>query len=129
MGDPDYTSTCHDRSEHRDNVTVLELPNKRLVEVTDPLVWTSPGPELWVATRSGEFAGFVERSNGLYVVTDELGRTLSPAATLQKAKSTLDFTAEALLGRVHLRVLRVSAVAVAGVAVVAFAASLAVFHL
>lgn len=55
-----------------------------------PLRWSSPEAKLWVATREGEFAGFVEFREGHYVVSDGAGRELAPRATLREAKGALD---------------------------------------
>ncbi|MGA1836945.1 hypothetical protein VD659_08425 [Herbiconiux sp. 11R-BC] len=54
-----------------------------------PLQWNSPEAKLWVATRAGEFAGFVEFGEGHYRVTDGLGAEIGTAATLRDAKSVL----------------------------------------
>ncbi len=54
-----------------------------------PLQWTSPEAKLWVATRAGEFAGFVEFGEGHYRVTDGLGAAIGTAATLLDAKRVL----------------------------------------
>ena len=128
MSDPDTTSNRDNHPRAHNFITVLELPHNLYAEASEPLAWTAPGPNLWVATRSGEFAGFVEFNDGLYLVTDELGRALPAAATLNQAKSSLDSTSAESPRRVYLAVLKLSAVAVPGIAVVALCASLGFLH-
>ncbi|MFB2554384.1 hypothetical protein [Herbiconiux liangxiaofengii] len=56
---------------------------------TGDLVWGSPESKLWVASRDGEFAGFVEFVDGHYATVDGTGQSLPPRATLAEAKAAL----------------------------------------
>ncbi|PRY64628.1 hypothetical protein B0I08_11212 [Glaciihabitans tibetensis] len=53
------------------------------------LRWASPEAKLWVASRGGDFAGFVEFREGHYEVTDGRGAQLASCATLRDAKAMI----------------------------------------
>jgi hypothetical protein len=53
------------------------------------LTWASPETKLWVATLSGEFAGYVEFTAGHFAVTDATGHPRPPHATLRAAQASL----------------------------------------
>jgi hypothetical protein len=71
-------------------------PTAPPVATTPLLLWTSPETKLWVATLSGEFAGYVEFTAGHYEVTDATGHPRPPHATLRAAQSSLAPTPAAL---------------------------------
>ena len=50
----------------------------------------SPERGLWVATRRGEYAGTVERLDGVYHARNALGRELGSFEDLDSARHTID---------------------------------------
>ena len=50
----------------------------------------SPERGLWVATRRGEYAGMVERLDGVYHARNPLGRELGSFEDLDSARHTID---------------------------------------
>ena len=51
------------------------------------LTWMSPERGLWVATRSGEHAGVVERRDGVYHARNAHGRAMGSFDELDAARS------------------------------------------
>jgi len=47
--------------------------------------WNAPEPGLWVGNRSGEYAGMVEFTNGLYLASGEVGEELGRFGSLDDA--------------------------------------------
>jgi hypothetical protein len=52
--------------------------------------WKSPASGLWVATRRGEHAGMIERSNGSYHARSARGRALGSFPDLDSARAVID---------------------------------------
>jgi hypothetical protein len=65
-----------------------------LTRLTDgspgPIAWSSPEAKLWVASRDGDFAGFVEFSDNHYDATDARGGQLASRATLRQAQDLIE---------------------------------------
>jgi len=70
-------------------IAQLQAPARPAGTLVEPLSWSSPAAALWVASRTGDFAGFVEFRNGHFEVTDGLGGRLPSCATLQDARASL----------------------------------------
>ena len=70
---------------------LLAAPIEAPVEEADAhgVSWLSPEAKLWVASRDGEFGGFVEFVDGHYEVTDARGHQLEPRGTLREAKELI----------------------------------------
>ncbi|WEO77844.1 hypothetical protein BJQ94_02010 [Cryobacterium sp. SO2] len=69
--------------------TALQAPVRPSDTVDGRLSWASPADGLWVASRSGDFAGFVELRNGRFEVTDGLGARRPGCGTLHEARAAL----------------------------------------
>jgi hypothetical protein len=69
--------------------SLATAPANALASTAPTLVWTSPETKLWVATLSGEFAGYVEFTAGHFAVTDATGHPRPPHATLRAAQASL----------------------------------------
>lgn len=61
---------------------------------SDPLTWKQADTDVHVATRDGEFAGFVEFDGSAHLVRDQLGTELGSFETLDAAFRALEKTAE-----------------------------------
>ncbi|MEV4669814.1 hypothetical protein [Microbacterium sp. LWO12-1.2] len=59
---------------------------------TDPLTWKQADTDVHVATRNGEFAGFVEFDGSAHLVRDERGTDLGSFETLDDAQDALENT-------------------------------------
>jgi hypothetical protein len=57
---------------------------------SDPLTWKQADTDVHVATRDGEFAGFVEFDGTAYPVRDARGSDLGTYATLDAAQTALE---------------------------------------
>lgn len=57
---------------------------------TDPLTWKQADADVYVATRNGEFAGFVEFDGSAHLVRDERGTELGSFDTLDDAQGALE---------------------------------------
>ncbi|MCK2035598.1 hypothetical protein KZC51_05540 [Microbacterium sp. SSW1-49] len=57
---------------------------------TDPLTWKQADTDVHVATRNGEFAGFVEFDGSAHLVRDERGTDLGAFETLDDAQGALE---------------------------------------
>ncbi|MFS0892625.1 hypothetical protein [Microbacterium sp. 179-I 3D3 NHS] len=57
---------------------------------TDPLTWKQADLDVHVATRGGEFAGFVEFDGTAHVTRDHRGTELGAFHTLDDARSALE---------------------------------------
>ncbi|MGM7667960.1 hypothetical protein [Microbacterium sp. A93] len=55
-----------------------------------PLNWKQADDNVYVATREGEFAGFVEREGATHLVHDNHGTDLGSFSTLADARSALE---------------------------------------
>ncbi|GGM39678.1 hypothetical protein [Microbacterium saperdae] len=65
----------------------------------DPLTWKQADADVHVATRNGEFAGFVEFDGSAHLVRDERGTDLGSFETLGDAQSALEDTHESRVPR------------------------------
>ncbi|MEW2461485.1 hypothetical protein [Microbacterium sp. K41] len=63
------------------------------VPPSDPLTWKQADIDVHVATRGGEFAGFVEFDGAAHVLRDERGTDLGTYASLDDACDALDAAA------------------------------------
>lgn len=61
---------------------------------TDPLTWKQADLDVHVATRDGEFAGFVEFDGTGHLVRDARGADLGSFADLDGAQQALEFSHE-----------------------------------
>ena len=59
---------------------------------SDPLTWKQADADVHVATRDGEFAGFVEFDGSAHLVRDERGTDLGSFETLDDAQGALEDT-------------------------------------
>lgn len=59
---------------------------------SDPLTWKQADTDVHVATRAGEFAGFVEFDGTSHLVRDERGADLGSFETLTDARAALEGT-------------------------------------
>ncbi|WP_091229850.1 hypothetical protein [Microbacterium sp. 3J1] len=57
---------------------------------SDPLTWKQADTDVHVATRAGEFAGFVEFDGSAHLVRDQHGVDLGSFASLDDAQSALE---------------------------------------
>lgn len=57
---------------------------------SDPLTWKQADTDVHVATRAGEFAGFVEFDGTTHLVRDQRGAELGAFASLDEAQTALD---------------------------------------
>lgn len=57
---------------------------------TDPLSWKQADVDVHVATRDGEFAGFVEFDGTVHLVRDQRGAGLGSFETLDDARIALE---------------------------------------
>jgi hypothetical protein len=57
---------------------------------TDPLTWKQADADVHVATRSGEFAGFVEFDGTAHLVRDQHGTDLGSFDSLDGARLALE---------------------------------------
>jgi hypothetical protein len=55
-----------------------------------PVRWMTPASGLWVATRRGEHAGMIERSDGRYHARSARGRALGSFEDLDSARAAVD---------------------------------------
>lgn len=60
------------------------------VHPSDPLAWKQADADVHVATRSGEFAGFVEFDGAAYLVRDERATEVGAFPTLDDAFRALE---------------------------------------
>lgn len=64
---------------------------------SDPLTWKQADADVHVATRSGEFAGFVEFDGAAFVVRDHHGTDLGAFALQEDAFQALEQAHDAAL--------------------------------
>ena len=57
---------------------------------SDPLTWKQADADVFVATRDGEFAGFVEFDGAVHLVRDQHGTDLGSFASLDDARLELE---------------------------------------
>lgn len=57
---------------------------------SDPLTWKQADADVHVATRAGEFAGFVEFDGTTHLARDQRGTDLGSFATLGDARDALE---------------------------------------
>ena len=57
---------------------------------SDPLTWKQADDDVYVATRGGEFAGFVEFDGTTHLVRDQRGAELGTFASLDDAQGALE---------------------------------------
>lgn len=55
-----------------------------------PATWTSPEPDLWIASSAGEFAGMVEFRDGHFVAGDRTGNQLGNFSSIPAAREAVD---------------------------------------
>ncbi len=60
------------------------------LSATDPLTWKQADDDVHVATRGGEFAGFVEFDGDAHLVQDGRGVTVGSFPTLGDARRALE---------------------------------------
>jgi hypothetical protein len=60
----------------------------------EPLFWKQADEDVYVATRDGEFAGFVENDGSAHVVHDSRGADLGSFETLEDARRALEGAAK-----------------------------------
>lgn len=68
----------------------IQLTEPPALERESPVRWMSPASGLWVATRRGEHAGMVERSDGRYHARSARGRALGDFEDLDAARAAVD---------------------------------------
>jgi len=73
--------------------------------VVAELSWSSPDTDLWVASRSGDYAGMVEFRDGHFVVQNHLGETVATCSSIPTAQAALAATAETASAPVVTRLL------------------------
>jgi hypothetical protein len=69
--------------------TALQATVRPPQTVDGRLSWASPAAGLWVASRAGDFAGYVELRNGRFEVTDGLGARRPSCGSLERARAAL----------------------------------------
>lgn len=62
------------------------------IHPSDPLTWKQADTDVHVATRGGEFAGFVEFDGAAHVVRDSQGADLGAFDDLDQARAALEST-------------------------------------
>ena len=73
-------------------MTILDTrPNDSAVVAE--LSWSSPDTDLWVASRSGDYAGMVEFRDGHFVVQNHLGETIATCSSIPSAQAALEAAA------------------------------------
>ena len=60
------------------------------VPPSDPLTWKQADTDVHVATRAGEFAGFVEFDGAVHLVSDQRGTALGSFSSLDEARQALE---------------------------------------
>lgn len=70
--------------------TLIRQADETAQATTGALTWLSPEAKLWVASRDGDFAGFVEFADGHYDVTDARGGHIASCATLRQAQDAVE---------------------------------------
>ncbi|KJQ53369.1 hypothetical protein [Microbacterium sp. SA39] len=68
---------------------------------SDPLAWKQADADVHVATRAGEFAGFVEFDGTAHLVRDNHGTELGAFDSLDDARSALERNHEVRTPRAH----------------------------
>jgi hypothetical protein len=88
----DITSESGEREEPkgRDTMTSTHTLARPAEETHGPLSWFSPEAKLWVASREGDFAGFVEFTDNHYDATDARGAQLASCGTLGQAQDLIE---------------------------------------
>ncbi|MBT2484572.1 MULTISPECIES: hypothetical protein [unclassified Microbacterium] len=64
--------------------------NKTTFPPSDPLTWKQADSDVHVATRDGEFAGFVEIDGAAHAVRDNHGADLGTYDSLEEARLALE---------------------------------------
>lgn len=106
--------------------TLIRPAEEKSVNAPGPLMWLSPEAKLWVASRDGDFAGFVEFTDGHYSVTDARGATIASCGTLSQAQDVVELS---MRRASTLRTLAYVAVGTGAVAVSALAIGLGMINL
>lgn len=57
---------------------------------TAQILWASPETDLWVASRSGEYAGMVEFRDGHFVARDSTGGSLGEFSSIPAARDAVN---------------------------------------
>jgi len=70
-------------------MTTLTAPRETAPPAVGSLSWSSPESRLWVAMLDGEYAGFVEFTEGHYAVSNSVGAHTKTFGTLREAKLSL----------------------------------------
>lgn len=65
--------------------------------VDAPISWTGPESDLWVASRSGEYAGMIEFRDGHFVALDSTGNELGVFSSIPAARVAVDAGTDAPL--------------------------------
>lgn len=60
------------------------------IHISDTLTWKQADDDVHVATREGEFAGFIEFDGAIHLVHDGRGSTVGTFATLGDARVALE---------------------------------------
>jgi hypothetical protein len=74
----------------RDTMTSTHTLARPTEDSRGPITWSSPEAKLWVASRDGDFAGFVEFADNHYEATDARGGQLASCATLRQAQDLIE---------------------------------------
>jgi len=69
----------------------LEHDDAQVVDA--PVSWTAPETDLWVASRSGEYAGMVEFHDGHFVARDSTGNEIGFFSSIPAAQAAVDAAA------------------------------------
>lgn len=77
-------------------MTVLDLPKSDEFSPPD-VTWSTPQPDLWVATANGQFAGQIQFSLGHFIITNADGAYMATATSIPAAKQ--EFLADPALPR------------------------------
>ncbi|KJC64284.1 hypothetical protein SAMN06295879_0107 [Agreia bicolorata] len=93
---------------------------------TGPLTWLSPEAALWVASRRGDFVGFVELTDGHFDVTDARGAHVASCGTLRQAQDLVEHSTRRASA---VKTLAYVAVGTGAVAVSALAVGLGIVNL
>lgn len=88
------------------------------LEARSAIQWMSPAAGLWVASKRGDHAGMVERTDGRYVATNGRGRKVGEFDGLAAAREAIDGIGDATPTRQVKRLTRAMLAVNAGVALV-----------
>ncbi|MCS5713444.1 hypothetical protein NVV95_02625 [Herbiconiux sp. CPCC 205716] len=73
------------------NITAVRAPrHEAATPIVAPLSWATPESKLWIASRSGEYAGMIEYTEGHFLATGSTGFDLGGFSDLGQAMSAVD---------------------------------------